>query len=360
MKITFPHMGNMYIPIKVLLDTLGIDYVLPPFGTKGQLELGIVHSPEYACLPFKTIMGDFLYGLEKGADTILFAGGRGQCRLGYYGALQTEILRGLGYEADILYMDLTNLSIKEVLTKLKPLVKNKSTLIILLGVLRALKTVFKVDRLTELAGHIRCRELEKGSVDKVMMTFHSQAQKTKGYEDIARLIKAALRGLKKIPVDREVAPIKVAVLGEMYVADHPYINFDLDKKLGNLGVEMHNKVSISHWIKEHFIKKVLFVKRKSKALKEGMKYIKTEDIGGHGIYSIGYAALCAKEGFDGIIHIYPFTCMPEIAAQYALKEVQKQYDIPMLTLIVDEMTGEAGYMTRIEAFVDMIKMKKMQ
>jgi len=38
--------------------------------------------------------------------------------------------------------------------------------------------------------------------------------------------------------------------------------------------------------------------------------------------------------------------------------VQKKYGIPIITLIIDEMTGEAGYMTRLEAFVDMIKMRR--
>lgn len=85
MKITFPHMGNMYVPIMVLLETVGIDYILPPYCTKEPLELGFKHSPEFACLPFKTILGDFIYGVENGADYILFGGGRGQCRLGYYG-----------------------------------------------------------------------------------------------------------------------------------------------------------------------------------------------------------------------------------------------------------------------------------
>jgi len=73
MKITFPHMGDTYIPVKVLLETAGIDYVMPPVSDRSLLEQGILHSPEFACLPFKTIMGDFIYGIEHGADWILSA-----------------------------------------------------------------------------------------------------------------------------------------------------------------------------------------------------------------------------------------------------------------------------------------------
>lgn len=78
----------IYISIKVLLDTIGLDYVMPSRCNSMTLEKGVVHSPETACLPFKTILGYFIYGIEHGADVILFGGGCGQCRLGYYGDLK--------------------------------------------------------------------------------------------------------------------------------------------------------------------------------------------------------------------------------------------------------------------------------
>lgn len=50
--------------------------------------------------------------------------------------------------------------------------------------------------------------------------------------------------------------------------------------------------------------------------------------------------------------------MPEIVAKSILPNVSKDYSFPIMTLIIDEMTGEAGYMTRIEAFMDLIKRKR--
>ena len=38
----------------------------------------------------------------------------------------------------------------------------------------------------------------------------------------------------------------------------------------------------------------------------------------------------------------------------------KEEDIPVLTLVLDEQTGKAGYITRIEAFIDLIKRKQMK
>ena len=36
----------------------------------------------------------------------------------------------------------------------------------------------------------------------------------------------------------------------------------------------------------------------------------------------------------------------------------KQFNKPLLNLTIDEQTGEAGFVTRIEAFVDMLFRKK--
>ncbi|MCL5072840.1 MAG: hypothetical protein M1308_18380 [Actinobacteria bacterium] len=142
MKVTFPHMGNMYISIRVLLDTIGIDYVMPPNCNKKTLEYGITHSPEFVCLPFKTILGDFIHGIKNGADLILFCGGCGQCRLGYYGVLQGEILKSLGYKTEFVCLDLSNMTVKEVLSKLKPLTEGKSITNIVKGIIYAVIFVF--------------------------------------------------------------------------------------------------------------------------------------------------------------------------------------------------------------------------
>ena len=52
--------------------------------------------------------------------------------------------------------------------------------------------------------------------------------------------------------------------------------------------------------------------------------------------------------------------MPEIVAQNILPKVSRKEDIPVMSLVLDEQTGKAGYITRIEAFVDLVKRKKRQ
>jgi predicted nucleotide-binding protein (sugar kinase/HSP70/actin superfamily) len=49
--------------------------------------------------------------------------------------------------------------------------------------------------------------------------------------------------------------------------------------------------------------------------------------------------------------------MPEIVAKSVLSSVSKHYSIPVMTLVLDEHAAEAGFRTRLEAFVDMINHK---
>ncbi|AEV68110.1 hypothetical protein [Acetivibrio clariflavus] len=358
MKITFPHMGNMYVPIKVLLDTVGIEYVVPPLNAKETMELGVANSPEFACLPFKTILGDLIYGIRNGADFILFGGGKGQCRFGYYGDLLSKIVENLNYDVKFVCLDTTNMTVKGILEKISPLTEGKSAFDIIKGILYATKTVFLVDNLNRLAGYTRCREVNKGDTDRIISEFQKKVQKAHGYRNIIHVIKSARKQLSEIPVDRKKKTLKVAIVGEIYAASHPGINFEIEKKLGNMGVEVHNFLGISKWILNHFIINNLPVKIKDKLLAAGREFINTDDIGGHGIQTIGASVISAKRKYDGVIQIYPFTCMPEIIAQNVLIEVQRKYKIPVMTLIVDEMTGEEGYKTRLEAFVDMLEMRR--
>jgi predicted nucleotide-binding protein (sugar kinase/HSP70/actin superfamily) len=61
---------------------------------------------------------------------------------------------------------------------------------------------------------------------------------------------------------------------------------------------------------------------------------------------------------DGAIQIFPMGCMPEIVSKAILPSIARDRDFPIMSLVVDEMTGEAGYVTRIEAFIDMLERRK--
>ena len=84
MKVTFPHLGSMHIFCKAIAETAGIPYIVPPETSRKTLTLGVLHSNECICLPFKVILGNFIEALQMGADTIVMVGSGPPCRLGLY------------------------------------------------------------------------------------------------------------------------------------------------------------------------------------------------------------------------------------------------------------------------------------
>ncbi|HEX3032591.1 MAG TPA: hypothetical protein VHS59_10175 [Bacillota bacterium] len=81
-------------------------------------------------------------------------------------------------------------------------------------------------------------------------------------------------------------------------------------------------------------------------------------LGGHGQDTVGNAIKFQEQGKDGIIQIAPLTCMPEIVAQSVFDKVREERQLPTMSLIIDEHAGEAGLLTRLEAFVDLLARRK--
>ncbi|OEH85707.1 hypothetical protein BHU72_02625 [Desulfuribacillus stibiiarsenatis] len=64
------------------------------------------------------------------------------------------------------------------------------------------------------------------------------------------------------------------------------------------------------------------------------------------------------KNIDGLILVNAFSCGPDaITKELIERRYKRESDIPILSITVDEHTGEAGFITRLEAFIDMIKRK---
>ena len=61
---------------------------------------------------------------------------------------------------------------------------------------------------------------------------------------------------------------------------------------------------------------------------------------------------------DGIITLNAFGCGPDSLMIERIARKAKDANKPMLSLTIDEHTGEAGFITRLEAFIDMLYRKK--
>lgn len=353
MKITFPHMGNTYITAKAMLDDLGMDYVIPPANNKKALEIGTKYAPELACLPLKINIGNFIQAYEQGADSILITGGVGPCRFGYYCEMHREILKDIGINMDIVTLDIPKKDVKGFLHKIKKLSIGYNPYKAVKIIRNITEVAKQVDELERLTFKIRPREIKKGSTDKIYKLFHKKVLIAKGSRQIKELIRETREQLLGIETDKSFRPLKVGIVGEIYTTIDPFANFDIASRLGNMGIEVSRYVTVSGWIIEHMLKKTLHIPRDLRYKDAANPYLGAM-IGGHAQETIGNTVLYAKDGYDGVIQIFPLTCMPEIVAESILPSIERDLNIPVLTLIIDEMTGEAGYLTRLEAYTDLL------
>jgi len=171
----------------------------------------------------------------------------------------------------------------------------------------------------------------------------------------------ALQEIKKTPIDPNKEVLKVDLTGEIFMVLDSFSNQNLERELGKLGVETKRSMSLGGWLKTAIIPK--FMRKEETHIERAFKFAKPyllRDIGGDAIESVSDVAYATSRGIDGIIHISPFTCMPEIMSQNIFPRMRQDGAIPILPLVLDEQTGTAGFVTRLEAFVDLMRRKKMQ
>jgi predicted nucleotide-binding protein (sugar kinase/HSP70/actin superfamily) len=178
-----------------------------------------------------------------------------------------------------------------------------------------------------------------------------------GVKDTVRWVQDSIRERQsgQKPSDFFYKPLRIGITGEIYTILDPYTSLGIEEELGHLGVEVDRSIYLSGWIAKHVLCGLVPGYRSIKSYPGYAKPYLAHFVGGHGLETVGAAVKFAQEGFDGIIQIFPLTCMPEIVAAGILPKVQETYKVPIMTLIVDEHTGQAGMQTRLEAFVDLIE-----
>ncbi len=124
-------------------------------------------------------------------------------------------------------------------------------------------------------------------------------------------------------------------------------------------VRVYRTLDVTSWVNYHLFKLPTAVRQYAKVVRSAAPYLPV-NVGGHGQESVGETVLAKAHGMDGVIHLFPFTCMPEIIAQNILVKVSRDLDIPVLSLMISEQTGVAGLETRFEAFCDLLEGRRRQ
>lgn len=359
--IAWPRMGRIDIPLKALLVSLGAKVVIPPANSNEVLEIGVKNSIEEICLPYKLNLANYIMALEAGANTLMMFQAPGSCRLGNYTKMAQKTLKKMGYKFDMVIFDMYKSKMKQTLQAFWHVTHCINPWKYYKGFSLGFNKFFAVDEAEKQLFKIRPRELRKGDAERCYNKWLNIIDETNSVFKAKTLKKRIIKDFAQIPVDKNKDVPKVYLLGEFFVLLDPYTNQNIEKQLGEAGIEVQRQIMFGDWL-EHVLKPSLFYKKEShreRAVRYAQDYMKRA-IGGECIETVGDTVYAAKHGIDGIIHLMPFSCMPEIVSQNILTKVSKNEEIPVLTLVYDEQTGKTGQITRIEAFVDLIKRKRIK
>lgn len=348
--ISFPHLGDYYIPISYLIKKITKSNVLiPPKITKKTVELGSANSPDYVCAPFKYNLGNFIESLEKGANVLLQAGGG--CRYGYYAELQEKILRDLNYDFEFInFIKDNHVSLKNIYRFAKIYNPNLNKIKYYYHLLNTVLMIIIMDKLGKYPRENMGFELEKNSFINTEKEFFKELQ---GKINLIKLFKIYFkykRKYKNIKINKPKDCLKIGLVGELYSLMEPYSSCNIERKLASFGIEIHRYTTLTYLL---FIKKF----KLKYYLRKGKKYLKYH-LGADGTESVVISEMLAKKNYDGIVHIKSFGCTPELNAMPILERISNEYKIPIIYFSFDSQDNEVGVNTRIEAFYDMLVQKK--
>ena len=357
-KVAFPHMGTVCIAWAAALKKIGVEPFIPPYTSKKTLSLGTKHSPEAICLPYKLILGNFIEAIEGGADYVAMITSPGCCRLGQYGNSIENALVDMGYHARYVELSLYD-GIKGMYNVLKDISGKNDPILFARAINIAIRKMFLLDDLEENLAYYRAREINQGDADKHYAKALQYVKDVEHSRDLKRAKKLAFDEMKKVQIDPKKEVLNVDLTGEIYLVCDSFSNQNITKELGKMGVQVRRSLTVSSFIKDAIIPKAFRdgETHLQRAYRMAKPYL-MRDIGGDSLECVSDVAYANERGIDGIIHISPFTCMPEIMSQNIFPAMRENCDIPILPLIMDEQTGKAGYLTRLEAFVDLMRRRK--
>lgn len=184
-----------------------------------------------------------------------------------------------------------------------------------------------------------------GSKRKIYSAYRSGVLALRGYHHQLQSGKTPIDVLEKKEFGFvKPAGLKIGIAGHPYNIYDRYTSMNLIKRLREMGVE----VETAEMLPENTIS------REASRLPKKLFWTYEKEVVGtvfHWEHS---------RSVDGIIYVLSFACGPDSLIQVILEhELKGDLALPMMSLIVDEHSGEAGLITRVEAFVDMLRRKKV-
>lgn len=146
----------------------------------------------------------------------------------------------------------------------------------------------------------------------------------------------------RVVAERRRGALVIGVVGHAYNLLDDYLSLGLLEKLERLGALVLTP--------EHVPPRVW--NRYSSRLPKHLFWSYERELVGSALYWLDHDLV------DGLIYVMSFACGPDSIVQFILEDEARGSSVPIMPVVLDEHSGEAGLQTRVEAFVDMIGRRK--
>ena len=139
----------------------------------------------------------------------------------------------------------------------------------------------------------------------------------------------------------EPEKITVALIGHPYNIHDPYVSMNIIGRLRTLGANVITAECLPEKTAGSYasrLPKKLFWTLGQRMMGAALYYLERPDL-------------------SGMIHVAAFGCGPDSMTGELIERRARAMGMPFLSLTLDEHTGEAGVITRLEAFLDMVSWK---
>lgn len=326
MKIGIPHslLYFYYYPLwKTYFEALGFEVICTPPTSKEIVDKGVKNSVPELCVPIKVYIGHVLKLMEKEVDFI-FVPRFVSIHKGQYFCPK---FMGL---PEMIRHSFKNIEERMLIPSIEANDENIATM-----------KNFKIfeDKLG-ISPKENKQALDKA--EKVWLRFRNYCRK--GYAASEASDLALGKAVEKHEAIDNSNTLTIGLVGYVYNIYDPYISLDIFKRLREMGVavktfEMLSDAEMDRQLNR--LSKNLFWTFSDKLLAAGYSFYDDEEV-------------------DGLIHVTAFGCGPDSMLGKLLEIDSTSYNKPFMTVRVDEHSGENHLQTRIEAFVDMLKRKKLK
>lgn len=300
---------------------LGIEIVLSDKTTKQTMSNGSSLVVTETCLPIKVYVGHVLNLLDKGVDKIFIPSIQSVAHKIY----NCSKIRALP--------DLIRNVVKRDFTLIEATLDKSE------------KEQGLPEFLVDIAKKFGIKDEQKvlEAQKYAWQVFNNYQTMAKAGVPFEKALRGAINGNIIIPSSEKEYEVSVALISHGYNIYDERVSMKIFDKLEMLGVKVYTY--------EQLTQEQLVEGYTTLGVEKAYWANESEMTGAAGHY-------LRNSKIDGLITITAFGCGPDSIMVDRIVRNSKKFEKPVLGLTLDEHTGEAGFITRIEAFIDMLVRKK--